>query len=390
MCMFILDNPFISELLYSTVNKNSYPVLDTPLVSGKVSNPLNSCIASELLNKINNPKIYTNSENSINWILSNLTGTNLPDMISLFKDKARFRELLKKIYPDFYFKKISYNELDKLNADEFKYPIVIKPSVGFLSFGVYTVYEKKELDIVVNKIKSEMEKVKETFPKEVLNSDNFIIEEFIKGDEYALDVYYDDNSNPVILNVFKHPFADKYDVSDRMYITSASIIKENYSGFYDLLKKIGEVSNLKNFPMHIELRLNNDKIIPIEVNPLRFAGWCTTDLAYYAYNINVYEYFMNNKIPDWNKIYNNDPSSVYAFVMAEVPLDVNKNDIISFDIESFKKDTNAEILNVREFDYSTKPMFCVLFIKQNNFDSIRHILKLDVKKYIKLKQEYAI
>lgn len=388
--MFILDNPFISELLYSTVNKNSYPVLDTPLVSGKVSNPLNSCIASELLNKINNPKIYTNSENSINWILSNLTGTNLPDMISLFKDKARFRELLKKIYPDFYFKKISYNELDKLNADEFKYPIVIKPSVGFLSFGVYTVYEKKELDIVVNKIKSEMEKVKETFPKEVLNSDNFIIEEFIKGDEYALDVYYDDNSNPVILNVFKHPFSDKYDVSDRMYITSASIIKENYSGFYDLLKKIGEVSNLKNFPMHIELRLDNDKIIPIEVNPLRFAGWCTTDLAYYAYNINVYEYFMNNKIPDWNKIYNNDPSSVYAFVMAEVPLDVNKNDIISFDIELFKKDTNAEILNVREFDYSTKPMFCVLFIKQNNFDSIRHILKLDVKKYIKLKQEYAI
>ena len=99
---------------------------------------------------------------------------------------------------------------------------------------------------------------------------------------------------------------------------------------------------------------------------------------------------MNNKIPDWNKIYNNDPSSVYAFVMAEVPLDVNKNDIILFDIELFKKDTNAEILNVREFDYSTKPMFCVLFIKQNNFDSIRHILKLDVKKYIKLKQEYAI
>src|SRR5699024_11307821 len=95
----------------------------------------------------NNPKIYTNSENSINWILSNLTGTNLPDIISLFKDKARFRELLKKIYPDFYFKKISYNELDKLNADEYKYPIVIKPSVGFLSFGVYTVYEKKELDI---------------------------------------------------------------------------------------------------------------------------------------------------------------------------------------------------------------------------------------------------
>ena len=230
-----------------------------------------------------------------------------------------------------------------------------------------------------------MEKVKQTFPKEVLNSDNFIIEEFIKGEEYAIDAYYDDNSNPVILNIFKHPFYDKYDVSDRMYITSTSIIKENFELFNDLLIKIGKITNLKNFPMHLELRKDNSKVIPIEVNPLRFAGWCTTDLAYYAYGINIYEYYMNNKTPNWDEIYFQNKDFIYAFVMGEVPLDINKNDIISFDIESFKKDTNAQILNAREFDYKTKPMFCVLFIKADDYESIKHILKTDIKKYIKLK-----
>ena len=77
MSMFILDNPFISDFLFSTVNNNSYPVLSNPLVDGRVTNPVKSDIAKELLNKIKNPKIYTNSENSINWILSNLNDTNL-------------------------------------------------------------------------------------------------------------------------------------------------------------------------------------------------------------------------------------------------------------------------------------------------------------------------
>lgn len=385
MSMFILDNPFISDFLFSTVNNNSYPVLSNPLVDGRVTNPVKSDIAKELLNKIKNPKIYTNSENSINWILSNLNDTNLPSYISLFKDKVKFRELLKEIYPDFFYKKFSYDELSSLNKDDFKYPFVIKPSVGFLSFGVYTVYEKDEFEGVISKIKSDMEKVKQTFPKEVLNSDNFIIEEFIKGEEYAIDAYYDDNSNPVILNIFKHPFYDKYDVSDRMYITCPSIIKENFELFNDLLIKIGKITNLKNFPMHLELRKDNSKVIPIEVNPLRFAGWCTTDLAYYAYGINIYEYYMNNKTPNWDEIYFQNKDFIYAFVMGEVPLDITKNDIISFDIESFKKDTNAQILNAREFDYKTKPMFCVLFIKADDYESIKHILKTDIKKYIKLK-----
>lgn len=35
-----------------------------------------------------------------------------------------------------------------------------------------------------------------------------------------------------------------------------------------------------NFPVHVEIRVKEDKICPIEFNPMRFAGLCTTDIAY--------------------------------------------------------------------------------------------------------------
>ena len=380
--MFIFDEPFISNLAIETINNNAFEALLNPLVKNKIDKLF---LKSELKSKfLANQKLYTNSENSIQAILDELNGTKLVSWINLFKDKVKFRDFLNSIYPDFYYKKVSYEELNSLNKDELKYPFVIKPSVGFLSFGVYTVYKKEEFDDVILKIKSSMENSKGLFPEVVLNSNNFIIEEFIEGNEFAIDVYFDDKSCPVILNIFQHPFYDAFDVSDRMYLTSTQIIKDNLSIFNNLLEQIGKGLKLVNFPMHIEVRKKGDKVVPIEVNPLRFAGWCTCDLAYYAYGINVYEYFIQNKKPNWDLICKNDKNS-YAFIMGEVPPNLNKNDIMSFDIEAFKKDVNAKVLDTREFDFKTKPMFCVLFVKSENEDKLKHVLGININKYIELK-----
>ena len=62
---------------------------------------------------------------------------------------------------------------------------------------------------------------------------------------------------------------------------------------------------MKNIPVHVEVRLKPDQqIIPIEVNPLRFGGWCTTaDLAGMSFGINPYEMFLKQEKPDWEKIF---------------------------------------------------------------------------------------
>ncbi len=380
--MFFLDEPYVSDFLIETIRKNNYPVLDNPILKEK---NLNTVTTDKIYSSfIETNHVYSNSENSIDIIKTYLKDTKIPYYIDLFKDKVSFREILSKLYPDFYFRKVSYNELINLDKNSISYPVVIKPAVGFLSFGVYSVYNSSEFEGAIKAIVQSIEKTKGMFPESVLNCDNFIIEKYIEGIEYALDVYYDENSNPVILNLFYHPFLNKYDVSDRMYVSSPSIIMKYKDKLSPLLNGISKLICPKNFPMHIELRINGDEIVPIEINPLRFAGWCTTDLAYFAYNINIYEYFMENKKPDWEYI-NSTNKGVYAFVMGEVPLDIEKSDIMSFDIESFKKDTKSEILDVREFDYRIKPMFCVLFIKADSYENIKHILNLDMRKYIRLK-----
>ena len=108
---------------------------------------------------------------------------------------------------------------------------------------------------------------KKFYPEAVVNTSKFIIEEYIQGEEYAVDAYYDKNGNPVILNIFHHPFFNSKDVSDRIYVMSTDIMIKYMAKFAMLLKEIGDKNNIKNFPLHIELRVTEDeRIIPIEVN----------------------------------------------------------------------------------------------------------------------------
>ena len=93
---------------------------------------------------------------------------------------------------------------------------------------------------------------------------------------------------------------------------------------------------------------------------------------------------MEEKEPNWAEITEKD-NNLYAFVMSEVPQDLDRNKIDCFDFENFKKDLNAEIIDVRNYDFRVKPMFNSLFIKAKTYDDIKHILKLDMKKYVKVK-----
>jgi hypothetical protein len=68
---------------------------------------------------------------------------------------------------------------------------------------------------------------------------------------------------------------------------------------------------------------------------MRFSGWCTTDVAKYAWGINVYEYLLNQQKPDWNEILSKANRGVYYFSMAEVPEGMDRSKIKSFNYEKF-------------------------------------------------------
>ena len=380
--MIILEKPYISDFLIETIKKNNFRVLKSDISKQYLDEKYLISDEIALENLKNGDKIYSNSENSINWICSKLPNSNLSDMIKISKDKALFREKIKSIYPNYYFKKVSFNELKNLETDKIPYPVVLKPAIGFLSFGVYPIKNSLEWIGTVEKLDCEIEKFKGIFPKNVVNCDNFIIEKMIEGDEFALDAYFDKNSSATILNIFQHPFFNDKDVSDRAYFTSAEIIKKYHDKFKNVLDKIGTVAGYKNFPFHLELRVNENEIIPIELNPMRFCGWCITDIAYFAYNINPYEYYMNSLKPDWDKILVNK-NDIYYFTMADIPNSINKKAIKNVNYASYLKNIQNQ-LEIRKIDFNNNPVFAIVFAKTPDLKEIKNILKLDMTQFIEM------
>ncbi len=372
--MFILENPYVSKLLLETAEKNNFKILENSVVKDFTDD--------YKLNLVNfdDEKIYSNSENSIDWVLKNLPNSNTARLINICKNKFEFRKSLQPVYPKFFFTEIAFENLDKTDISNFPEQFIIKPSVGFLSMGVHKVSAHSQWEKVVNQIKSEVETFAQNFPEAVLSSSSFIIEEIIKGDEFAVDAYYDENGQPVILNIFQHPFVSEDDVSDRAYISSKEIIETNIKCFKKVLSDIGNTLKMKNFPIHIELIKNSDEVIPVEINPMRFAGWCTTDLAYYAYGINIYEYFQNNLKPNWDNILKGKDGKIYYFAMAETPQGIEK-DKIKFDYNKLEQ-SFSKILDFRKINYLKKPLFAIIFGEAHDMDEINKILQLNMADFL--------
>jgi len=301
--MILIDKPYISKFLINTIKENNFKIVATSeakqMINDETLNWIHESDAIQLISKNPNHPIYSNSENTISWVEKNLNFSKFPSQIEIFKNKILFRELIQDVFPNYFFLGVKFEDLDSISIDKLPFPFIIKPAIGFFSLGVHKVDEPLEWEKVLEKIKQEITQIKGFYPNEVLNTNYFIIEECIEGEEYAIDCYFNKDGKPIVLNILHHIFSSGKDVSDRIYTTSKEIIENNIGEIEKFLKIIGEKAKLSNFPVHVEVRITNEGLaIPIEVNPLRFGGWCTTgDLSWYAYGINSYEYFLKVKYP---------------------------------------------------------------------------------------------
>lgn len=364
--MILLDAPYTSDFLIETIVKNKYPVLLNRYAANHYMNKIQSFITDEeAVTSISKGSdyLYTNSENTIGWIAKNLRHTAYPDQINLFKDKSRFRELVSEIYPDVYFKKVTWKEMHEINEDELPYPLVLKPVVGFFSLGVHIIRNRHDWNEAKQSLHKDIERIKDMYPEQVLNISDFIIESYIDGEEYAIDCYFNKEGKPVVLTILKHLFSSDADVSDRLYITSVAIIADLLHKIDPFLQELKALTGLTNFPLHIEVRIQHGRPIPIEVNPLRFGGWCTTaDLTFHAYGFNPYEYFFEQREPDWKTILEREDRSIYSIVILDVPESHRSKPIQGFDYEKLREHFEAPIV-LRKIDFKKHPVFGFLFTR---------------------------
>lgn len=372
-----------------TVRDNAIPVVGTDIArkSGLYSgtNIISEERAVEIAQESDDLAIYTTSENSIGWIAKHLGFTDLPGKIELFKDKLKFRKMTQSIFPDFFFKEVRVGDLQKLRIEGIPLPFIIKPTVGFFSMGVYKVSSHQEWGNIIGSIMAEIDQIKDLYPEEVLNISSFIIEQCIHGEEFAVDAYFNANGEPVILGIFKHTFSSDADVSDRVYISSKEIVESNLEELSEFIGKIGHVAGAVNFPVHIELRRqDNGTLLPIEVNPVRFGGWCTTaDMSFLAYGFNPYLYFYSQRKPDWAELLKGKEGKLFSLIVLDNSTGRDGDEISSFDYEKLLANFEKP-MELRKIDYKKYPVFGFLFTetREDNFIELKNILDSDLNEFI--------
>lgn len=385
--MYLIDKPYISDFLIDTIKENYYQVVATKVAQELVADASLNWISEEeaiaTLKNNSSQRIYSNSENALSWIDNHFGESELSKQINILKDKAKFREQIKAIFPEFKFQKIKLENIQNIATEELSFPFVIKPSVGFLSIGVYIINDENDWIKVKEKITPH--NLKSIFPKNVLDTSHFIIEDFIQGEEYAIDYYHNDRGEVVILNILHHVFSSGTDTSDRVYSTSKTIINQYKSELEQFLSKIGNKLNLKNFPAHAEVRIDeNGNIIPIEINPLRFGGWCTTgDLLGITVGLNSYKYYFENTCPNWDTIYEGKENTIFSIIVLDNNSGIKPADIEKFDYKALANDFENPLL-IRALDINTYPLFGFVFAKtdQKNKKELYDILSSDLRKYI--------
>lgn len=158
------------------------------------------------------------------------------DSVVICSDKEKTCEKFKELgipFPEIY------------SAENIKFPCIIKPKSGRGSSDVYKIENQEQFDILIKKIK------------------NPIIQEFVKGEEYSIDILSDRDGN--CLSVVPRL---RINVESGVSMKGRTVYDKEIT---DYCKKI--VKELKLFgPSCIQcIRNNNNQLKFIEIN-LRFGG----------------------------------------------------------------------------------------------------------------------
>lgn len=362
--MLVLDDTYISPEVFAFAESTQEPIFDNASArryasEGKKLNIVDNSQAT-------NERIIAFSEAYLDEV-KQYCDTETARAITLCKDKAECRRILVPLFPDYVFAEYSVDQLAEVDPSAFTLPVVLKPSTGFFSLGIYPIFSVEDWQAACDDIREHSNTWSEQYGATVVNNTNFLVESYLDGEEYAIDAYFNEQGETIILDILKHDFAGTEDVSDRLYYTSKVVVEDTMQAMKDFLIKSNELLDFKNFPVHVEVRVDEAGVVtPIEFNPMRFAGLCTTDLSYFAYGFKTYEMYLRNEQPNWDDVLADKAGKRYSMVMLSTD-GTALPDTYSFDYEAVQRKF-SKVLACRQLNAKQYNTFGVLFTEASDED----------------------
>ena len=380
--MVILDAPVASDPLLGWLADSQHPVLANGFSRQLArSHRLNLVGPDEAAARIDGgERVYTNSENALAWLLEHTASDNLKETIRLFKDKAAMRERLSPLNPGLFFATFDRAELEAVDIGDLPLPVVLKPAVGFCSMGVYVIEERGDWARAVADIAQREADWRARYPESVVGGDAYLVEGYLGGTEYALDMYYDEQGRAHLLNVLRHDFAGPEDTSDRLYLTNDAIVSAMAGRFVEWLDAVNEAVGARSFPVHVEVRVDGDAIVPIEFNPLRFAGLGGTDVAYYGVGLRTYAAYLEDEPVDLAALYGAHPGQTFSMSLLNPAPTADLARPFDYDALAARF---SHVLSFARFDPDVTGSYGFLFLRtdESTADELDFLLRSDLLEF---------
>jgi hypothetical protein len=305
-------------------------------------------------------KVCLATESVLEDVLQRLDDGNRRTAVRRLKDKFAFRELLKPFYPALYYKQCRLEDLLREELDPYQ-KYVIKPVKGCFGSGVRIVDGSVNLPDLVADIQAELTRNGAVLSSEVLTPNDFLIESYVAGEEYAVDMFYDRQQQPAITNIYHHPMPENPAYLHMLYYTSRSTFETVYAQAREFFTRLNGVLQVSNLPIHAEFKLQDGYLIPIELNPFRFGGMGLGNLGYHALGLNPYQCFIEDAEPDWTSIWQ-DKDDLYGFFIA---YNGAHSDVTRTRPDWVRLRQNfTRIIRETPFDYRQQLAFGILYIEE--------------------------
>lgn len=189
--------------------------------------------------------------------------------IEISRDKSKMKEKWindKVTTPKSFFIK-SYSEFDRVK-NYLEYPLIVKPSSGYASFGVKRVENEEEL---VKQFKEIQMLNALIVSKEKLNNIGCIIEKYIEGKEFSIDTFWVEGV-PILHCILSKCISKGPYYPDRLYYMDPFLEEKTKKSIEDIAEKAVSSIGIKNGATHTEIRFKKDIPYIIETTSRPGAG----------------------------------------------------------------------------------------------------------------------
>nr|VFK24159.1 MAG: ATP-grasp domain-containing protein [Candidatus Kentron sp. LFY] len=331
-----------------------------------------------------NDKLFVPSQSSLDIVMERLNDSERLHALEELSDKTRCRSLTEPMFPDFQFSRMELSEMDE---DTFspRRKYVIKPEKGFFGIGVRTLESPRDIHAIKEEIRKELEANSRFFPESIFSGERMIIEEFIEGEEYAVDMFYSEEGRPIPVNLAHHPLPRRREYDHVLYYTNHRIFQEIVGRAESFFTRLGAILDLRTFPIHAEFRITEaGDLLPIELNPLRYGGFGMADLTYWSFGQCPYYSFFQDRAYDWDKIWDaRRRNRHYAWILAYKGTGVDTDGIAIKDVHARLRRFigDESLIHYQGLDYRTNPVFAIAYLAEEEEQRLEKWLDVEFRDF---------